>query len=205
MHMSVAYHSCYDNIALITTMMKTQQRGVRGWLQAHIKIYICICRKDISRVMNIWERRRRQQRRVKWNKWKRKIEKICFSSRSLFFLRGKIDFLLSLSSSCSCFNFKPQNLFSWMLLVNAHHIASERERYKLPWRYVYLHLNMCVCEWRIITAQKIKKFIDGGERERNRGNLIRWNCTFQIHNAMMIYLLSLVFDTFRKYRILTLW
>ena len=34
--------------------------------------------------------------------------------------------------------------------------------------------------------------MEGSEEKdtKNRGNLIRWNWTFQIHNAMMIYLLS---------------
>lgn len=129
---------------------------------------------------------------VEWSEisGKKNWKNLLFISLSLFSLRGKIDFLLSLKFVCSCFNFKPQNLFSWMLLVNAHHSGRERE--------IQTPLAICIppsqyisiCEKNYYSTKK-KKFIDGGKkRDKNRGNLIRWNCTFQIHNAMMIYLLS---------------
>lgn len=137
---------------------------------------------------------------VEWSEisGKKNWKNLLFISLSLFSLRGKIDFLLSLKFVCSCFNFKPQNLFSWMLLVNAHHSGRERERYKLPWRYVYLHLNTSQYVKRIITARKRRSLLMEEKRETKIEEIWQDGIVHFRFTMRWWFTCSLVFDTFRK-------
>lgn len=94
MHMSVAYHSCYDNIALITTMMKTwRERGDgRGGekLQAQQPPHIYMYVEKIYREWWIFENV--DDDNVEWSEisGKEKLKKFAFHlSRSLFFFTWK--------------------------------------------------------------------------------------------------------------------
>lgn len=127
---------------------------------------------------------------------KEKLKKFAFHLLSCFspFTWKKIDF----SSSHTKFVLQTTKFIFPECSLSVLVISSSTcHEIQLPCR-----MEMCVCvsqkcERKFYFSMK-KKFIDGknlyvkGERQYRaieRGNLIRWNCTFQIHMRMMIYLL----------------
>lgn len=111
-----------DNIALITTSDDKSSVSTTTHNAEERE------RRDIARVAKkewwIFRKQWRRRCRAKWNKWKRKIEKICFSSP----FTCEKNWFSSLLSKVRASNHRIY--FSWMLLVNARHLISTRlERY----------------------------------------------------------------------------